>query len=195
MPAGRLALTPVALLLVGVVESAAQGSRAPVDLARHFERRIDLMIPMRDGVRLHTEVYLPRTPPAGPRPILLERTPYYAQGAMAGYQLMVAGEVVRARFRNSFSAPEPVPPGEVVEYAIHLRDRSHRFGRGHRIMVQVQSTWFPLIDRNPQTWVPNIFHAAPADFRKATHHVYVSPRYPTHIALPVRQVPALGRTP
>ena len=92
---------------------------------------------------------------------------------MAGYQFMVAGEVFRSRFRKSFSAPEPVTPNEVVEYSINLRDRSHRFRSGHRLMVQVQSTWFPLIDRNPQTWVPNIFFAEPAQFRKATHTVHL----------------------
>ena len=106
--------------------------------------------------------------------------------AMAGYQFMVAGEVFRARFRKSFSQPEPVTPGEVTGYRINLRDRSHRFPAGHRIMVQVQSTWFPLIDRNPQTWVPNIFLAKPEDFQKATHTVHLSARYPTHISLPVR---------
>jgi hypothetical protein len=109
-----------------------------------------------------------------------------ADSVMAGYQLMVAGEVFRARFRDSFSVPAPLKPGEVVEYAFSLRDRSHRFGAGHRIMVQVQSSWFPLIDRNPQVYVPNIFFAAPDDFRPATHHVYVSEQYPTHVVLPVR---------
>jgi predicted acyl esterase len=88
-----------------------------------------------------------------------------------------------------------VEPGTVTEYAIHLRDRSHRFLAGHRLMVQVQSTWFPLIDRNPQTWMPNIFLAAPDEFRKATHRVYVSSRYPTHIVLPVRAAPAPGSIP
>jgi len=106
--------------------------------------------------------------------------------AMAGYQYMVAGEVFRARFRKSFATPEPVTPGEVVEYTFSLRDRSHRFLPGHRIMVQVQSTWFPLIDRNPQTYVPNIFFAEPADFRPATHSVHLSARYPSHIILPTR---------
>jgi predicted acyl esterase len=77
-------------------------------------------------------------------------------------------------------------PGEVAEYIINLRDRSHRFRTGHRIMVQVQSSWFPLIDRNPQTRVPNIFFAKPEEFQKATHTLHVSVRYPTHILLPVR---------
>jgi putative CocE/NonD family hydrolase len=110
-----------------------------------------------------------------------------ADTAMAGYQFMVAGEVFRARFRRDFARPEPVPSGEVVEYRINLRDRSHRFRAGHRIMVQIQSTWFPLIDRNPQTWVPNIFFAKAADFQKATHTVHLSREHPTHLVLPVRE--------
>ena len=110
----------------------------------------------------------------------------YPDRTMAGYQYMVAGEVFRARFRESFSTPKAVVPNEVTKYLISLRDRSHRFATGHRIMVQVQSTWFPLIDRNPQTYLPNIFHAAAADFRKATHRVHLSGRYPSYIALPLR---------
>ena len=104
---------------------------------------------------------------------------------MEGYQLMVAGEVFRARYRNDFRTPAPVVPNEVVEYRIPLRDRSHRFQKGHRIMVQVQSSWFPIIDRNPQTYVPNIFRARAEDFRPATHRVYFSGRYPSRIVLPV----------
>lgn len=104
---------------------------------------------------------------------------------MRGYQLIVAAEVFRARFRNSFEVPEPVVPNKVAEYAISLRDRNHRFLKGHRIMVQIQSSWFPLIDRNPQTWVPNIFKAKAEDFQKATQRIYRSKSFPTHITLPV----------
>jgi len=111
---------------------------------------------------------------------------YPADPRMGGNQLMVAGEVFRARFRKSFERPEAVPAGEAIEYRFSLRDRSHRFRKGHRIMVQVQSSWFPLIDRNPQLYVPNIFLARPGDFRKATQRVFVSARHPTHIVLPVR---------
>ncbi len=105
---------------------------------------------------------------------------------LRGYQLMVAGEVFRARYRNSYREPEPVVPNEVTEYTISLRDRSHKFERGHRIMVQVQSTWFPIIDRNPQKYVPSIFEAVEGDFEKATQRIYRSRRYPSHITLPVR---------
>jgi hypothetical protein len=81
----------------------------------------------------------------------------YGDDEMRGYQLIIADEVMRARFRNSFERPEPVPAGKAVEYAIGLHGNDHAFLKGHRIMVQVQSTWFPLIDRNPQKFVPNIF--------------------------------------
>jgi hypothetical protein len=106
---------------------------------------------------------------------------------MGGYQAMVAGEVFRAKFRNDFRKPEPVTPNEVTHYTISLRDRNHRFQKGHRIMVQVQSTWFPLIDRNPQKFLPNIFKARAEDFQSATQRVYRSAKFPSHIALPVRK--------
>ena len=104
---------------------------------------------------------------------------------MDGYQLMVAGEVMRARYRSSFEQPEPVTAGTPVEYEIDLRSRNHVFREGHRIMVQVQSTWFPLIDRNPQHFVQNIFRAESSDFRKATHRVYRSGNRASHVELPV----------
>ncbi|CAA9357735.1 MAG: Glutaryl-7-ACA acylase [uncultured Gemmatimonadaceae bacterium] len=111
---------------------------------------------------------------------------YEADPKMSGYQLMVSGEVFRARFRNSFERPEPVTPNRVTPYRIGLHGQAYRFGRGHRIMVQVQSTWFPVIDRNPQTFVPNIFEAKAGDFRAATHRVYRSPRFASRLSLPVR---------
>ena len=76
-----------------------------------------------------------------------------------GYQLMVANDVFRSRFRESFETPKPMQPNTVTPITIDLHTQSYRFLKGHRIMVQVQSTWFPIIDRNPQTWVPNIFEA------------------------------------
>ncbi len=102
-----------------------------------------------------------------------------------GYQLIVADEVFRARFRNSFSKPEPVPPNEVMEYKFSLHTNDHAFLKGHRIMVQVQSTWFPLIDRNPQKFVPNIFTATDADYVKATQSIYRTRTEPSAIILPV----------
>src|SRR5205823_7215013 len=108
---------------------------------------------------------------------------------LAGYQLMVSNEVFRGRFRTSFEKPEPIVPNTVSEYAFSLHTQDYTFLKGHRVKVQVQSTWFPLIDRNPQTFVPNIFQAKPADFRTATHRIYRSPQQPSHVAIPVVQHP------
>jgi hypothetical protein len=90
---------------------------------------------------------------------------------MAGYQQLVRGEPFRGKFRQSFEKPEPFTPGKVEEINFHMQDVNHTFRRGHRIMVQVQSSWFPLTDRNPQTFV-NIPYAKPTDFVKATERVY-----------------------
>jgi putative CocE/NonD family hydrolase len=110
---------------------------------------------------------------------------YPVEPEMGGYQLMVAGEVVRARFRHSFEKPEPVTPRQITEYTIDLRANHHCFRKGHKIMVQVQSTWFPLIDRNPQKFVPNIFEARDSDFQKARQRIFRSPRFASHVVLPV----------
>ena len=93
---------------------------------------------------------------------------------MAGYQQLVRGEIMRGRFRKSFAAPEPFAPNEVTSVAFRLQDVLHTFKKGHRIMVQVQSSWFPAFDRNPQRYVPNIYEAKAADFIKATQYVWVS---------------------
>jgi uncharacterized protein len=111
---------------------------------------------------------------------------YPAEPSMGGYQLMIANDVFRGRFRKSFEKPEPLAPGEVAEFVIDLHTADHRFLKGHRIMVQVQSTWFPLIDRNPQTWVENIFLAKASDYRPATQHVFRSKEHATCLVLPVR---------
>ncbi len=94
---------------------------------------------------------------------------------LGGYEQMVRSEVIRGRFRNSYETPEPFMPGEVTTVRLPLQDVYHTFKRGHRLMVQVQSTWFPLIDRNPQTFVPNIFEATEEDFVTAIQRVYHSP--------------------
>ena len=104
---------------------------------------------------------------------------------LGGYQLMIADEVLRARFRNHFDKPEPVVANQVTPYALDLHSNNHAFLEGHRIMVQVQSTWFPLIDRNPQKFVKNIFTATEADYQKATQRVYRSKRFPSNVEIPV----------
>jgi putative CocE/NonD family hydrolase len=90
---------------------------------------------------------------------------------LGGFQQLVRGEVLRGKFRNSFESPEPFVPGQVTKIEFALPDVCHCFRRGHRVMVQVQSSWFPLVDRNPQIFV-NIPTAKADDFRKATHRVY-----------------------
>ena len=97
--------------------------------------------------------------------------PNPAHVAMGGYQQLVRGDVFRGKFRNSFEKPEPFEPGQVAKIEFPIPDIFHTFRRGHRVMVQVQSSWFPLVDRNPQTFV-NIPTAKEEDFRKATQRVY-----------------------
>ena len=108
-----------------------------------------------------------------------------AQKDLAGDQLMVASEIFRGRFREGFETPKPITPEEPNEYVIDLHGINHCFKKGHRIMVQVQSSWFPLYDRNPQKFVENIFKAQPSDYQPATQRIYQSARYPSRVTLPV----------
>ncbi len=110
---------------------------------------------------------------------------YPANWALAGFQLMVSNEVFRGRYRTSFEKPAPITPNAVLEYTWSLHTQNYTFKKGHRIMVQVQSTWFPIIDRNPQTFVSNIFQAKESDFKAATHRVYRTPQYPSRVDVPV----------
>ncbi len=102
---------------------------------------------------------------------------------MGGYQMMVRSEVLRGRFRDDPADPKPFAPGEPTAVKVPLQDVLHTFQAGHRIMVQVQSSWFPLIDRNPQKYVDNIFLAQPDDYVKATHRVYRTAQLPSSIEL------------
>ena len=104
---------------------------------------------------------------------------------LAGYQLMVADEILRGRFRDSFEHPAAIAPGAVTPYTIDLHTNDHAFLKGHRIMVQVQSTWFPLYDANPQTFVENIFNAQATDYRTATQKVFHTAQAPSQIVMPV----------
>ena len=104
---------------------------------------------------------------------------------LSGYELMIADEIFRGRFRNSFEKPEPIAPGAVTPYTIDLHTANHVFKKGHRIMVQVQSTWFPLYDRNPQKFVPNIFEAKQSDFQKTTQRIYRSKAFPSSVEISV----------
>ena len=104
---------------------------------------------------------------------------------MGGYQLMVASEIFRSRYLNSFERAEALVPEQVNQYKIDLHGNDYAFLKGHRIMVQVQSSWFPLYDRNPQKFVPNIFLAQESDFQTATQRIYRSSKYPSRVSVSV----------
>jgi len=115
---------------------------------------------------------------AGPKP------GQYAQ-SLNGYELPIAMEVRRGRYLQSYETPHALAANQPIEWNIPLRDHDHVFLKGHRIMVQIQSTWFPLIDRNPQKFVPSIYKASASDFVPATQRIYCSPKMPSHLVLPV----------
>ena len=108
---------------------------------------------------------------------------------MGGYQLAVAMDIFRGRYRESLSDPKPLASGEPLLYRFALPTANHVFLPGHRIMVQVQSSWFPLYDRNPQTFVPNIFWAKPEDYKKATQRIYHAPGQASFVELPLVSAP------
>lgn len=103
---------------------------------------------------------------------------------MGGYQMLVRGEIMRGKFRNSFEKPEPFVPGKVTQVKYTLPDVAHTFKKGHRIMIQVQNSWFPLVDRNPQKFV-DIYKADDSDFQKATHRIYHDKQYPSSLSVNV----------
>jgi putative CocE/NonD family hydrolase len=107
------------------------------------------------------------------------------QAEMGGYQLMVSADIFRGRYRESLEAAKPIVPDQPLLYRFALPTANHVFLPGHRIMVQIQSSWFPLYDRNPQTFVPSIFWAKPGDYRKAVQHVYHAPGQASFIELPL----------
>ncbi|MGE0353555.1 MAG: CocE/NonD family hydrolase [Gemmatimonadales bacterium] len=104
---------------------------------------------------------------------------------MGGYELMVVGEIMRGRYYRGWDTPMPIPANVVTPFPVDLHQQAYTFRRGHRIMVQLQSTWFPVHDRNPQTFVPNIFEARAGDYRAQTHRIYRTGRYPSHVELDV----------
>ena len=120
----------------------------------------------------------PWKPDDGPNPGQFAKT-------LNGYQLPIAMEVLRGRYLQSYEHSKPLTPNKPARWEIPLRDRDHVFLKGHRIMVQVQSTWFPVIDRNPQQFVPSIYKAKASDFIKATQRIYSTPALPSHITLPI----------
>src|SRR3954467_276858 len=114
----------------------------------------------------------------GPKPGQYEQS-------INGYELPIAMEVKRGRYHQSYEHPRPLPAGKPVKWSIPLRDHDHVFLKGHRLMVQVQSSWFPIIDRNPQKFVPSIYQAKASDYVKATQRVYSSRELPSYVVLPV----------
>lgn len=104
---------------------------------------------------------------------------------MGGYELMIAADIFRGRYRESFENPKAIDPGKPLPWRFALPNVNHVFLPGHRIMVQVQSSWFPLYDRNPQTFVPNIFRAGPGDYRKSTQRIYHAPGEASSLELPL----------
>ena len=111
------------------------------------------------------------------------------QANMGGYELMISADIFRGRYRESFEKPKAIEPNKPLLYRWTLPTANHVFLPGHRIMVQIQSSWFPLYDRNPQTFVPNIFWAKPGDYRKATQRIYHSAGEESFIEMPVVTVP------
>ena len=109
---------------------------------------------------------------------------------MGGYQMLVGVETMRAKYRDDYSNPEPMTPNEVTPISFSIWDKFHTFKRGHRIMVQVHSSWFPAYDRNPQQFM-DIYHATKNDYNKATQKIYRSAKTPSHLVLPIRVAPTL----
>ena len=107
------------------------------------------------------------------------------QPEMGGYQLMISGDIFRGRYRESLETGKPTEPDKPLLYKFALPTANHVFLPGHRIMVQIQSSWFPLYDRNPQTFVPNIFYAKPGDYRKATQRIFHASGQTSFVELPI----------
>jgi putative CocE/NonD family hydrolase len=110
---------------------------------------------------------------------------YAPDARMGGYQQMISADIFRGRFREDFAKSKAIEPNRVLEYRIRLPQANHTFLPGHRVMVQIQSSWFPLYDRNPQSFVPNIMFAPPESYIKATHRVWRSAEQASAIELPV----------
>jgi predicted acyl esterase len=110
---------------------------------------------------------------------------YPSRPELGGYQLMISADILRGRYRNDVSHPSPIPSGKIELYRWVLPAANHVFLPGHRIMVQIQSSWFPLYDRNPQRYVTNIFWAQPEDFQKSAQRIYHSGAQASFVSLPM----------
>ena len=123
---------------------------------------------------------------------LIDVYPDDAPAPMAGYQLMIVDEIFRGRYVKSFEKPEALTPEKVTEFKWSLHGASSTSLKGHRIMVEVQSSWFPLYDRNPQTFVPNIMTAPASAYKAATQTIYGSDKYPSHLEFSVPEDQGAG---
>jgi putative CocE/NonD family hydrolase len=110
-----------------------------------------------------------------------------SQPELGGYQLMISADILRGRYRESFETARPIPADQVLPYRIRMPHAHHTFRAGHRIMVHIQSSWFPVYDRNPQTFVPNIAWASPEHFRRATQRIYRAGETASYVELPIRR--------
>jgi putative CocE/NonD family hydrolase len=117
---------------------------------------------------------------------LIDVYPSDAPGTMGGYQMLLTADILRGKFRKSLSKPEALTPGQVAHLEFELGDKNHTFLKGHRVAVQIQSSWFPMFDRNPQTFV-DIYHAKDSDYRAATQRVYRSHTNASKIQLTVKR--------
>jgi putative CocE/NonD family hydrolase len=115
-------------------------------------------------------------------------TPGTENAVLGGYQMLLRGEILRGKFRNSYEKPEPIEPGKITHIKFTMNDVNHTFKKGHRIMVHIQSSWFPLFDRNPQKFV-DIYNADESDFQIATQRIYFSSQYPSGLILNVLEQP------
>jgi hypothetical protein len=116
---------------------------------------------------------------------LIDQYPEDADAKMSGYQLLTNAEIFRGRYLESFDRPTPLRSGSVHEYKFSLHDVDHVFKAGHTVLVEIQSTWFPLYDRNPQTFVPNIMTAKPEDYKPATVTIFSDSEHDSTLQLPL----------
>ncbi len=120
--------------------------------------------------------------------VLPDNTPESEEAVLGGYQMLIRGEILRGKFRNSYEKPEPMEPGKITHITFTMNDVNHTFKKGHRIMVHIQSTWFPLFDRNPQKFT-DIYNADDSDFQSAAQRIYFSRQYPSGLIFNVLNEP------
>jgi putative CocE/NonD family hydrolase len=109
-------------------------------------------------------------------------TPRAKDAVMGGFQMLLRGEIMRSKFRNSYENPEPMEPGKITNIHFTMNDVNHTFKKGHKIMVQIQSSWFPLFDRNPHKFI-DIYKAKESDYQKAAQRIYISKEFPSSLIL------------